>query len=135
MRRRNSYEIVAGIVAKVAVTKARTYINFGADWRSDFTAGIEGRVLRANPRMGQDAQLAGGKARRGARAGSSIATDPTSTSRIRARSRLSEETLPGRSSPPAGAMTSSDRDNQPAPKKKSARHRRHRALSIFDAPP
>src|SRR5262249_1056234 len=49
LTRRNSYEIVSGTVAKVAVTKARTYLNFGADWRSDFTAGIEARVLRANP--------------------------------------------------------------------------------------
>ena len=49
LRRRNSYEIVAGTAVKVAVTKARTYINFGADWRNDFTAGIEARVLRANP--------------------------------------------------------------------------------------
>jgi hypothetical protein len=49
MRRRNSYEIVAGTVAKVAVMRARTYVNFGADWRNDFTAGIEARVLRANP--------------------------------------------------------------------------------------
>jgi hypothetical protein len=49
MRRRNSYEIVAGTVAKVAVTRARTYVNFGADWRNGFTAGIEARVLRANP--------------------------------------------------------------------------------------
>ena len=31
------------------MTKARTYLNFGADWRRDFTAGIEARVLRANP--------------------------------------------------------------------------------------
>ncbi len=50
-------------------------------------------------------------------AGSSIATAPTSTSRIRARSRPVDETLPGLSPPPAGAMTSSDRDEQPAPEK------------------
>jgi endonuclease YncB( thermonuclease family) len=49
LARRNSYEIVAGTVAKVATTKARTYVNFGRDWRSDFTAGIEAKVLRANP--------------------------------------------------------------------------------------
>ena len=34
----HSYEIVVGSAAKVAVTKARTYVNFGRDWRRDFTA-------------------------------------------------------------------------------------------------
>lgn len=46
---RNAYEIVEGQVAHVVPTKARTYVNFGSDWHSDFTAGIEARVLRANP--------------------------------------------------------------------------------------
>lgn len=49
LRLRNAYEIVEGSVAHVVPTKARTYVNFGSDWRSDFTAGIEARVLRANP--------------------------------------------------------------------------------------
>lgn len=56
LRRRNSYEIVGGNVVKVAVTKARTYINFGRDWRSDFTAGIDARVLRENPDWAQSLQ-------------------------------------------------------------------------------
>lgn len=60
LRRRNAYEIVAGEVVKVSVTKARTYINFGRDWRTDFTAGIEARVLRANPEWAKTlAQLEG----------------------------------------------------------------------------
>ena len=67
LRRRNSYEIVAGTAVKVAVTKARTYINFGADWRSDFTAGIEARVLRANPEWAQTLAGARRQAHRGAR--------------------------------------------------------------------
>jgi endonuclease YncB( thermonuclease family) len=49
MRYRNSYQVVEGRLAHVAPTKARTYLNFGADWRRDFTAGIEAGVLRANP--------------------------------------------------------------------------------------
>jgi endonuclease YncB( thermonuclease family) len=46
MRLRNTYQIVAGRVAHVAVTKANTYLNFGRDWRRDFTAGIDARLLR-----------------------------------------------------------------------------------------
>jgi hypothetical protein len=49
LRRRNTYQIVEGRVARVAPTKSRTYLNFGTDWRSDFTAGIDARLLRANP--------------------------------------------------------------------------------------
>ena len=49
LRLRNAYEIVEGSVAHIVPTKARTYVNFGSDWHSDFTAGIEARVLRANP--------------------------------------------------------------------------------------
>jgi micrococcal nuclease len=39
MRLRNSFEVIEGHVVKVAVTRARIYLNFGTDWRSDFTAG------------------------------------------------------------------------------------------------
>jgi micrococcal nuclease len=116
LRRRNSYEIVTGTVAKVAVTKARTYINFGADWRSDFTAGIEARVLRANPEWARTLAALEGKQVevRGwiqYRNGPYIdIEDPSQVGPV-------EETLPGRSPPPAGASTSSDRNAQPAPKK------------------
>lgn len=116
MRRRNSYEIVAGNVAKVTVTKARTYINFGHDWRRDFTAGIEARVLRAHPTWAQTlAALAGKRVEvRGwiqYRNGPYIdIQDPSQIAPI-------EERLPGRSPPAPGAMTSSDRDTQPVPEK------------------
>lgn len=66
MRYRNTYQVVEGRLAHVAPTKARTYLNFGADWRRDFTAGIDAGVLRANP-MGQDAGGARGTPRRGPR--------------------------------------------------------------------
>lgn len=41
MRLRNSFQLVEGRVRKVAVTRARIYLNFGDDWRSDFTAGAK----------------------------------------------------------------------------------------------
>jgi endonuclease YncB( thermonuclease family) len=60
MRHRNSYQIVTGTVADVAQTKARTYLNFGSDWRSDFTAGIDKKVLSKHPGWAATlAQLAG----------------------------------------------------------------------------
>lgn len=46
MRFRNRYELVRGQVANVTVTRAATYINFGADWRRDFTIRID-KALRA----------------------------------------------------------------------------------------
>ena len=84
MRYRNSYQIVEGQLAHVAPTKARTYLNFGADWRRDFTAGIDAGVLRANPEWAKTLSALEGAASRCA-GGSSIATAPTSKSRIRAK--------------------------------------------------
>jgi endonuclease YncB( thermonuclease family) len=62
LRQRNSYQIVEGRVVRVAPTKSRTYLNFGTDWRSDFTAGIDARLLRANPEWAKS--LAGLQGRR-----------------------------------------------------------------------
>ncbi len=49
LRLRNTYQIVAGRIAHVAQTKSRTYINFGEDWHTDFTAGISAGAGRAQP--------------------------------------------------------------------------------------
>ena len=46
MRFRNTYQVVAGRVAKVATVKGRVYLNFGSDWREDFTAGLATAALR-----------------------------------------------------------------------------------------
>lgn len=117
LRRRNSYELVVGKVAKVATTKARTYINFGADWRSDFTAGIEQRVLKANPAWA--ATLAGLEGKRVEvrgwiqyRNGPYIdIEDPSQIAPV-------DDSLPGRSPPPPSeAITSSDRDAPAVPEK------------------
>ncbi len=119
MRRRNSYEIVAGPVAKVAVTKARTYINFGADWRNDFTAGIEARVLRANPDWAKTLAALEGK-RVEVRGWIQYRNGPYIDIEDPSQIAPAEEVLPGRSPPPAGAVTSSDRDEhgaQPGPEK------------------
>ncbi len=96
------------------MTKARTYINFGADWRSDFTAGIEARVLRANPEWAQT--LAGLEGKRvEVRGWIQYRNGPYIDIEDPSQIAPAEEALPGRSPPPAGAMTSSDRDEHAAP--------------------
>lgn len=49
MQRRSRFEIVSGIVANVSPTKSATYLNFGTDWKSDFTARISKNVLVTHP--------------------------------------------------------------------------------------
>ena len=49
LRQRNTYQVVAGRVAHVATTKSYTYVNFGKDWRTDFTAGIAAKLVRKYP--------------------------------------------------------------------------------------
>ena len=40
------FELVEGRVIDVAVVRKRVYLNFGADWRSDFTVTIAPRTRR-----------------------------------------------------------------------------------------
>lgn len=49
LKLRGKYERVIGSVASVGRTKSTTYLNFGADWRSDFTVRIGKTVLATNP--------------------------------------------------------------------------------------
>lgn len=49
MSKRSRFEIVEGVVATVSRTKSGVYLNFGSDWKSDFTARIAKDVLSANP--------------------------------------------------------------------------------------
>ncbi|MFQ5535444.1 MAG: thermonuclease family protein [Sphingomonadales bacterium] len=41
-----SFQLVEGLVRKVAEVRGRTYINFGDDWRQDFTIVIQGGALK-----------------------------------------------------------------------------------------
>ena len=116
LRRRNSYEIVAGTVAKVAVTKTRTYVNFGSDWRRDFTAGIEARVLRANPELEQMLSgLEGGRVE--VRGWIQYRNGPYIDIEDPSQIAIAGERLPGRTPPPPAAATSSDEAPGPAPDK------------------
>ncbi len=41
-----SFQVVAGRVRAVATVRGTTYLNFGPDWRSDFTVMLKGRARR-----------------------------------------------------------------------------------------
>jgi micrococcal nuclease len=42
----DSFQLIEGRVAEVAEATGRTYLNFGADWKTDFTAAIDARDRR-----------------------------------------------------------------------------------------
>ena len=50
----DSLQIVEGRVVAVATVRGRTYLNFGRDWRRDFTLSVSGRVRRAFLKAGID---------------------------------------------------------------------------------
>lgn len=54
MRDVGSFQLIEGRVRKVAVVRGRTYLNFGADWRRDFTISIDKRDGRAFTATGLD---------------------------------------------------------------------------------
>lgn len=47
-----SYQVIEGIVRKVGSNKNTLYLNFGANWRDDFTVSIDGTVMRKLTRSG-----------------------------------------------------------------------------------
>jgi micrococcal nuclease len=57
----NSFQLIEGRVLKVATPRKRAYINFGDDWRSDFTISIKRRHLRLFQSAGFSLQSLPGK--------------------------------------------------------------------------
>ena len=49
-----SFQLVEGQIADVAVRRGKTFINFGADWRTDFTVVLRGRDRRLFAKAGLD---------------------------------------------------------------------------------
>lgn len=47
----DTFQVVGGNVASTAIVRGRGYINFGDDWRTDFTASVAPRVLRKFPEL------------------------------------------------------------------------------------
>jgi micrococcal nuclease len=59
-RRIGSFQLVEGRVMRADLVRGRLYVNFGADWRTDFTISVEPRNLRSFDAAGFDyAGLAG----------------------------------------------------------------------------
>ncbi len=56
-----SFQIVEGIVLKAALVKGRVYLNFGADWKSDFTVTLAPAVRRVFEAEGIDPLGYGGR--------------------------------------------------------------------------
>lgn len=46
LRYKNTFQLVEGKVLDVAIVRGRAYLNFGANWRNDFTISIRPRSLR-----------------------------------------------------------------------------------------
>ncbi|WP_246317202.1 thermonuclease family protein [Hyphomicrobium methylovorum] len=61
MAQRERYVLVRGDVQTVGVTKSATYLNFGADRRTDFTVRIGKRVLAAHPDLASKLQAQEGR--------------------------------------------------------------------------
>lgn len=54
LREIDSFQLVEGRVLKAAKVKRMVYLNFGENWRDDFTLRLRGRVLKAFRRAGID---------------------------------------------------------------------------------
>ena len=53
-RRIGTFQIIEATVAAAAKVKARVYLNFGADWRSDFTVTLKTKARRMFKKLGVD---------------------------------------------------------------------------------
>lgn len=60
-RHLDTFQLVEGKVQNVAVVRGRAYLNFGADWRTDFTVAIEPADLRAFRDAGLDPRVLEGR--------------------------------------------------------------------------
>lgn len=61
MKLRSRFARIEGRVRAVAVTRSATYLNFGDDWRTDFTARIGRDVLKATPGLADTLHTLEGK--------------------------------------------------------------------------
>lgn len=57
----DTFQLVEGKVQNVAVVRGRAYLNFGADWRTDFTVAIEPADMRAFRDAGLDPRALEGR--------------------------------------------------------------------------
>lgn len=57
----NSWAVVEGKIAKTGMSNNTIFLNFGDDWRKDFTIGVEGEVRRQMSKKGLDSMSLVGK--------------------------------------------------------------------------
>ena len=57
----NAWAIVEGKITKTGMANNVSFLNFGEDWRKDFTIGLEGEVRRQMAKRGLDAMALVGK--------------------------------------------------------------------------
>ncbi len=50
----NTFQLVEGTVMEAAEVKGRVYLNFGADWKTDFTVLVPAKVRKALAKRGMD---------------------------------------------------------------------------------
>lgn len=53
-RATNTFQLVEGTIVDAAEVKGRVYLNFGEDWKTDFTIMVPARVKRALAKQGND---------------------------------------------------------------------------------
>ncbi len=119
LRLRNTYQIVLGRIVAVAAKKTYTYLNFGKDWRSDFTAGISAKLVRKNPALAKKLAALSGKTVevRGwitYRGGPFIEVEDESQIAVVDEGARPETTAPG------GPLLSSERNTRPDKRKRPA---------------
>lgn len=117
LRARNTYQIVVGEVARVKVTRNRTYLDFGKDWRRDFSVGVSAKTLRANPEWAKALTALEGR-RVEVRGWIDYSYGPFINIEDPAQISVVEERLPGPTPPAGGATTSSEQRRAPRPKQK-----------------
>jgi endonuclease YncB( thermonuclease family) len=61
LRYRSSYQIVEGRVVSASERSGRIFLNFGQDWREDFTAGLDAAAARLVANSGLDVMGLGGQ--------------------------------------------------------------------------
>jgi endonuclease YncB( thermonuclease family) len=58
---RDTFQLVEGRVMQAADVKGRVYLNFGTDWKTDFTVVVPSRVRKTLARLGHDPAALQGK--------------------------------------------------------------------------
>ncbi|MGH6816258.1 MAG: thermonuclease family protein [Hyphomicrobiaceae bacterium] len=61
LRLRSTYQIVEGRIAHIADIRGHVYLNFGSNWREDFTAGVKSAVRRTVFAGGRDPKTLEGR--------------------------------------------------------------------------